>query len=553
MSGKPFHEVIPAPALVAAALAACLAGGCRESKHPAPPPATAPAPATSPAPGPALGDAAERVGRLYNVDPPSPLAGEGLKALKAAVWYEDAAVADPKAPGHWKLRTLDVDAAFPVRGHYLVRERGAGGWLVGAYDNHYQAVAGRKVYDSLDRLIADHDYPPLPNAPEGFELRELLRLPDFPTRLASDGKGGPLFVLCQGGDVYRIDPRAPQPRATRVIDARSYLKAGYWFTLGLALGPDGRLYVVANERDESVVPVLNRVTIFRTGPVKGRELSPKPWLQVNFPYEIKTFNHGVSHLAFGPDGMLYVNSGSRTDAGEEGDDPKFARVGETDLTACIWQIDPKQDPPQARVFARGLRNAYGFCWDGRGRMFATDNGPNRDAPEELNLIEQHKHYGFPYAFSDLKDRPYEHVPKAPPAPPEGFVAPIPNLGPDALDPGGRPTATFTPHSSPSGIVYLGDDFPGAYKGTFLVARFGNLFEYPQVSGFDLLHVRLREEGGRVSGAEVRTLLSPLARPIDVHRGGPATLYVCEYSRDTRFPLPRVELPGRVLELKAKRP
>ena len=48
-----------------------------------------------------------------------------------------------------------------------------------------------------------------------------------------------------------------------------------------------------------------------------------------------------------------------------------------------------------------MRNAYGFCWNERGEMFATENGPDADAPEELNQIEQGRHYGFPYTFANI--------------------------------------------------------------------------------------------------------------------------------------------------------
>lgn len=525
--------------------------GCMEINQAAP--AAAEKSGTAPATiSPELADAAGKVGRLYNVDPPVPASADGLKALRVGIWYGDPAVADPCSPGHWKLRMLQPDAAFMIGDRYIVRDSAEGKWLHGAYDNDRQAVVGRQLYATLDELIAAHDYPSLPRAPAGFTLREVARLPDFPTRLASNGKGGPLFILCQSGNVYRVDPKSANGKPHRVLEAGSYLKAGYWFTLGLTLDAKGRLYLVANERDESVTPVTNRVTIFRTMPDAATvdKLAPKPWLQVSFPYEIKTFNHGVSHIATGPDGFLYVNSGSRTDAGEEGEDPRFARIGEIDLTACLWRLDPNQEKPQVEVFARGLRNTYGFCWDAKGRMLATDNGPNRDAPEELNLIEKGKHYGFPYEFSDLATRPYDHEPKsASPIVAGASVRPIRNMGPDGGQADGQKIATFTPHSSPSGMVYLGDGFPNDYRGTFLIGRFGNLFRYPEVSGFDVLRVRLRENGNGIEGAEVHKVLSPLGRPIDLHLWGPGSVVIGEYSRDTCFPSPASDLPGRILELR----
>ncbi|QOV87588.1 PQQ-dependent sugar dehydrogenase [Humisphaera borealis] len=505
-------------------------------------------PVATPAPE-SVADISARLARLFCVERATPLSGKELGSLKVGVRPNPAASAATPRPD---VRWLVPDIAIRVRGEHVVRDAATRQWMVGTYDAGERAVIGSATYKDIDELYAALDYHALPKPPEGFTLCEVARLPDFPTRLASDGKGGPLFVLCQSGDVYRVDRGRDPSLPRRVLEARSYLKAGYWFTLGLMLDPDGRLYVVANERDDTVTPVMNRVTIFRTAPrsADAVTLKQEPWLKVEFPYEIKTFNHGVSHIAAGPDGCFYVNSGSRTDAGEEGEDPRFAQIGEIDLTACVWRIDPRNDPPRVEVFARGLRNTYGFCWDARGRMIATDNGPNRDAPEELNFIEQGRHYGFPYAFSDLAERPYTHTPKAP-KPAGEFVKPIPNLGPDGGYADGRAISTFTPHSCPSGIVCLGADFPEAYRGAFLVARFGNMIPGSTASGFDLLRLDLQDNDGKPQGVKVHRMLSPLGRPIDVHHWGEGTIAICEYAREVTFPSSVPMLPGRILELRAE--
>jgi glucose/arabinose dehydrogenase len=180
-------------------------------------------------------------------------------------------------------------------------------------------------------------------------------------------------------------------------------------------------------------------------------------------------------------------------------------------------------------------------------MFATDNGPDADAPEELNLIEKGKHYGFPYQFSDWTNKPYAYTPD--PSPGLQFTKPIANLGPA----GGfsdKPLYTFDPHSSPAGIVYLGNDFPPDFRGTLLVTRFGNLIKKPKDVGFDLLQVRL--EGGKRESAKISSVLSPLGRPLDVHLAGNGRIYILEYTRqiDNKSELPM--LPGRILELAVKR-
>ena len=89
-------------------------------------------------------------------------------------------------------------------------------------------------------------------------------------------------------------------------------------------------------------------------------------------------------------------------------------------------------PPNAtlEVFARGLRNTYHFTWDHAGRLLGVENGPDADAPEELNVLTAGGHYGFPFQFSDWSRKPYPHTPDAPTG--LTITRPIRNLGPDAL-------------------------------------------------------------------------------------------------------------------------
>jgi glucose/arabinose dehydrogenase len=125
--------------------------------------------------------------------------------------------------------------------------------------------------------------------------------------------------------------------------------------------------------------------------------------------------------------------------------------------------------------------------------------------------------------------------------------PIANYGPDGGGSREKPLYTFHPHSSPSGIVFLGKDFPKPYRGGYFVTRFGNLLERPRV-GFDLLHARLKKNKKGVYTARVKTVLFPIARPVDVHLAGKGKVYICEYSRQIDNKGFNGMLPGRILEL-----
>ncbi|HUR57576.1 MAG TPA: c-type cytochrome [Opitutaceae bacterium] len=414
-------------------------------------------------------------------------------------------------------------------------------------------VRSRSRIPTFARLRDDSVYAPLPKAPAGYTLREVARLPQKAARMASDGTGRQLFLLSENGDVMLLDVASGNVRPHLAAD--SYLErrpgdvGAPLFVIAMTLDREGRLYLGSNQQNDATLPVQNIVTIYRTTKfVDGLPTEPKVWFQTSYPGN-SGYVHGLEHIAFGPDGMLYANSGARTDAAQAGPGgPRWYTGGETPITSCMWQIDPKTTPPTMTVYARGLRNAAGFCWNDRGEMFATENGPTLHAPEELNQIEQGRHYGFPFIMGDVIGKTlYDHLPE----PPKDvvFTAPIANLGPDGgFD--GTPHYTFDYHSSPAGMVCLGDDFPAVDRGSLVLARFGNMEKLPRDVGYDVVQARLTRDASGKYQASVRTLLAPLGRPFDVHLGRGGKIFILEYSRGTTNAMSYV-LPGRVLELAVK--
>ncbi|HWF20187.1 MAG TPA: PQQ-dependent sugar dehydrogenase, partial [Verrucomicrobiae bacterium] len=304
----------------------------------------------------------------------------------------------------------------------------------------------KKIHDQLGggQIVADpYPYAPLPRSPEGFTLREVVRMPNHPTRMASDGQGKVLYVLCENADVWRVD--IANGALQRILAGEDYASAqgGHASCVGLMLDAQKRLYVVANYLRDVQPYVMNEVTIYRTTALRdGEPAEPRPWLQTNYPWGVGPFNHSVGNIGQGPDGFLYVTSGSRTDAGEPGGDPHYSQAGETPITATIWRLDPRAEKPKIEIFANGVRNPYGFCWNDKGEMFATENGPNADAPEELNQIKRGGHYGFPYQFSNWTKKAYDYQPDPPPG--LKMTIPIANFGPDAGGSADKPLYSFQP-------------------------------------------------------------------------------------------------------------
>ena len=110
-----------------------------------------------------------------------------------------------------------------------------------------------------------------------------------------------------------------------------------------------------------------------------------------------------------------------------------------------------------------------------------------------------------------------------------FETPIKNLGPGGLL-GVNPLYSLTPHSAPGGLIFYGTGtLPRRYDHSFFLARFGNLVNYNRI-GFDVLHIRLEEQGG-VLVARTERFLDHLGRPIDLALSG-GKLYVVEYCRQT---------------------
>jgi hypothetical protein len=428
----------------------------------------------------------------------------------------------------------------------------------------------------------------LPQAPDGLRVRALTVFgPDEqePVRITARPKTGKLYVLGGGGDVSVVDPASgerlvvlkgrdyinepkrkevniPLPIDRKWVNSPITLRAT--LCLGLCFDNKDQLYLVANVLVPGKIDV-NRVDIYRTGffSAEGVPARPKRWTTFSYPYGVGGFNHGACRIAQGPDGKIYLGSGSRTDHGEAGDLPTVSKLGEAphpdvpggpgfpggDFTASILRFDPARGQQVPEVYSRGNRNPFGFDWDDKGRLIDAENGPMADHPEELNHIRQGKHYGFPYVFGNNEKPNYPDAPRPPPD--VNFEPPIENLGPGGLL-GDHPMYSLAPHSAPGGLIFYREGELGKpYENTFFLARFGNLVNYNRI-GFDVLNVRLEEKAGKLV-AHTERFLHRLGRPLDLclSRG---KLYIVEYCRQTETAGPGSEgygTGGRVLEVGAK--
>jgi glucose/arabinose dehydrogenase len=219
---------------------------------------------------------------------------------------------------------------------------------------------------------------------------------------------------------------------------------------------DGSLYVAETNRVLRYDGILDWLKQASRAPLKPTVVSDK------FPSDS---HHGWKYLAFGPDGLLYLQVGAPCNICDRGDP-----------YAAIWRMKP--DGSALEIFARGVRNSVGFAWHPETKaMWFTDNG--RDGlgdnvpPDELNTAPKAGlHFGYPYCHAGTiadpdfgAGHPCSHY--APPAQPLG------------------------PHVAALGLkVYSGSMFPPEYHNQIFIAEHGS-WNRSQPLGYRISLVRLQ--------------------------------------------------------------
>jgi glucose/arabinose dehydrogenase len=175
--------------------------------------------------------------------------------------------------------------------------------------------------------------------------------------------------------------------------------------------------------------------------------------------------HPNRTLAFGPDGKLYVSIGSDCNACTE----------TTEEHATMLQYD--KNGKNKKIFAKGLRNTVGFAWEPNTKLFyGLDHGidwlGDDTQKEELNILEDGKHYGWPYIYDDgkynLADQPKD------------------SHWAEFAKKATSPVMSFTAHSAPMNLLfYKGNMFPSQYKGTAFISFRGS-WNRKEPSGYKLM-------------------------------------------------------------------
>ncbi len=250
----------------------------------------------------------------------------------------------------------------------------------------------------------------------GFALEPVANGFTRPLYLTHAGDGsGRLFVVEQGGAIWVLqDGQRLEAPFLDVSDRISPEALGTGYTerglLGLAFHPDyaenGVFFIDYTDRNGS--SVIARYTVSAEDPDRADPASEQQLLVVEQPYA----NHNGGHLAFGPDGYLYVAMGD----GGSGGDPQNNAQNLGTLLGAILRLDvsaedgyaiPDDNPfastdnARPEIWAWGLRNPWRFSFDREtGDLYIADVGQNEW--EEVNFQPADSPGGENYGW-----RPYE--------------------------------------------------------------------------------------------------------------------------------------------------
>ncbi len=247
----------------------------------------------------------------------------------------------------------------------------------------------------------------------GFARVDLRTPPGWCVALLADASAGlrfPRRVLeVEPGRYWLVDMGSWEPGRGRLLEFSLPARAA-----AAASPPTLAFSVLADKLDRPLALVLGpdgKVWIGEAGRISRTAIGP-----VGAPVRLETVidglassgAHPLKEIAFGANGRFYFNLGSATDAcrNEAGQQPlPCPEVSGPAPRASVWEATLGPAPAFAfqamRPFARGLRNSVALAFvHGPDVLLQGENsidyGDETAPPEELNVLLEGVHYGWPY-------------------------------------------------------------------------------------------------------------------------------------------------------------
>ncbi len=280
--------------------------------------------------------------------------------------------------------------------------------------------------------------------------------------------------------------------ATRTDEVLTNLKSPH----GLAFDPINSNILYFAEEDK-----ISRVDI------SSQPLKPEV-IKDGFP----TGGRHVSRtIKFGPDDRLYLSIGSSCNV----------CIEENEFWAKIFSM--RKDGTDFREEARGLRNTVFFTWSYvDGKMWGTDMGSDHLGedlpPDEINIIERGKNYGWPNCYG--KNNHDDEFDK------KTYIR---NPCMEPFETGSH--VDLQAHSAPLGLGFISEEgWPEEYWHNLIVAYHGSSFR-DEETGYKLVRIVLDDKGnyirtedfitGWLQGKEVS------GRPVDVMIQPGGVMYISD--------------------------
>lgn len=221
------------------------------------------------------------------------------------------------------------------------------------------------------------------NIPKGFTISEYARGVGS-ARFFSFNEQDTMFIGTNNNDkIYAIQDTNDDGFAETVNEIASNLStphSTYYYNGDLYVGEENRVSVYRNINNDgsygSFEVLVNNLPSGNTLTGGG---------------------HKTRTVVIGPDAKMYVSVGSSCNVCIE-DDSRRATIMRYNL-----------DGSGEEIFATGLRNTVGFDFNANGALYGVDMGRDQigddTPPEEVNIIEQGKDYGWPYCYGNNINNP----------------------------------------------------------------------------------------------------------------------------------------------------